>query len=219
MPEAVDNLMPISALAHFVFCTRRAALVHLEGLWAENRFTAEGQVVHQRVHDAKRSESRPGIRFVRGLELRSQQHRLSGKADLVEFHQEPHRVIPVEYKRGVVKPLSPEFRVQLCAQALCLEEMLKQSIPEGAIFYAKSKKRVSISFDERLRRETLNAISGLHEMMAAKITPPAIYDRRCQRCSLIDLCLPKSGRSRVAASAYLVKIVSGQAGIAEESVP
>jgi len=217
MPESEDDLLPVSALQHYVFCTRRAALVHIEGLWSENRFTAEGRVVHDRVHDAKQSESRPGIRSVRGLELRSTLYRLSGKADLVEFHRDPPRVVPVEYKRGVAKPLSPEFRVQLCAQAFCMEDTLYQPIPDGAIYYDNSRKRVRIEFDERLRSETLHAIEGLHAMIASRQTPPAVYDRRCRSCSLIDLCLPKSTRARNAASSYLRKIVAGQVGIAEES--
>lgn len=208
MAESDDRFLPISALQHFVFCARRAALIHLEGLWAENHFTAEGQVVHQRVHDADHSESRPGVRSVRGLELRSNTHRLVGKADLVEFRDAPPSILPVEYKRGVVKPFSPEFRVQLCAQALCLEEMLQQAIPSGAIYYAKSRKRVPIDFDPPLRRATLDAITQLHELIDSERTPPAVYEKRCRSCSLIDLCLPKASRSPAAASDYLQQAVA-----------
>lgn len=216
MPEADDDLLPVSALQHFVFCPRRAGLVHIEGLWSENRFTAEGRVVHDRVHDANQSEKRSTVRAVRGLEIRSQKYRLTGKADLVEFHSSPKRIIPVEYKRGEVKLLSPEFRVQLCAQAFCLEEMLNEQVPEGAIYYAKSRKRLRIEFDDALRQETLEAIAGLHQLIDSRVTPLAFYDRRCRRCSLVDLCLPRTHKSAVAASRYLQLAIAGRAGIVED---
>lgn len=134
-----DQLLPISALQHYVFCPRRAALVHIERLWAENRFTAEGNVLHARAHDPRQRESRPGVRITRGLELRSYRHGLVGKADVVEFHQptstKPAEALIVEYKRGRPKAgRDAEFRVQLCGQALCLEEMLDVHIELGTIF-------------------------------------------------------------------------------------
>lgn len=212
MFEPEDDLLPVSALQHFVFCPRRAALVHVEGLWSENRYTAEGRVVHDRVHDGTQSESRSGVRFARGLEIRSAKLRLSGKADLVEFYMQTGKVIPVEYKRGTAKACSTEFRIQLCAQALCLEEMLSVAIPTGAIYFARSRKRVSVELDAALRSETLAAIHALHQLIASKQTPKAFVDRRCGKCSLRNLCLPKAQRPKETASKYLRDVIMGNVG-------
>jgi CRISPR-associated exonuclease Cas4 len=212
-----DQLLPISALQHFVFCQRRAALVHIEGLWSENRFTAEGQIVHQRAHDSKRSENRPGIRIVRGLELRSYSLGLTGKADVVEFklnvQGEVQAVFPVEYKRGKAKKrLGREFRVQLCAQTLCLEEMMQCSISVGAIYYAKSRQRLEIPFDRSLRKETNQAIEQLHALIQSQHTPVAKYEKKCQRCSLHAHCLPKALKPKATASYFVQQIVMGLSG-------
>jgi CRISPR-associated exonuclease Cas4 len=135
-----DQLLPISALAHYVFCQRRAALVHIEGLWAENCFTAEGADLHRKAHDPGQGERRPGVRILRGLELRSYTLGLTGKADVVELHEAvldaPPRVVLVEYKRGRSRPdRQPEYRVQLAAQALCLEEMLGRRVDQAAVYF------------------------------------------------------------------------------------
>ncbi len=207
-----DDLLPISALQHLRFCRRRCALVHLEQLWAENRFTAEGRHLHRRVDDPRLGETRPGIRISRSLEIRSYQLGLCGKADVVEFRDAGPGVAPevtiVEYKRGRPKKgLNDEFHVQVCAQALCLEEMLGVTIDRGAIFYGKVRRRDAIIFDQTLRQRTHQAIEELHNMIRSGYTPQAKYERKCRRCSLRDLCMPKAMRPRATAARYLAELV------------
>ncbi len=209
-----DQLLPVSALQHFVFCPRRAALVHLECVWADNRFTAEGRRLHRVVDDPRRGEeNRPGLRVARGLEIHSHRHGLVGKADVVEFHDagpgRAPRIIIVEYKRGRPKPaLDQPFRVQLCAQALCLEEMLDTQIPQGAIFFGRQRRRTEVVFDAALRGHTLRAIEGLHNLIRSGRTPPAKFQRKCRRCSLLNLCLPKAMRPRATAARYLAQAIA-----------
>ena len=208
-----DELLPISALQHFVFCPRRAALVHIERLWAENRFTAEGRVLHRRADDPHRGESRPGVRIVRAMELRSDRFGLVGKADVVEFHEDrpgrPYEVLLVEYKRGRPKQgRGDEFRVQLCGQALCLEEMLDTRLDRGMISFGKSRRRTEVAFDDALRGRTLETLEHLHELIRSERTPPARFAAKCRRCSLINLCLPKAMRSRSTAARYLSSLVA-----------
>jgi len=191
MPYTENQLLPLSALQHFVYCSRQCALIHLEQQWSENRFTAEGRVNHDRV-DRPEHEMRDGVRYEYAVPLRSLQLGLIGKADVVEFHAD--RVFPVEHKRGRPKPTHCDW-VQLCAQALCLEEMMATNIPEGAIFYGKPRRRQNVAFDESLRDETEAVASELHYLIAAGKTPPAIYDRKkCSACSLCDICMPKKHR-------------------------
>lgn len=213
-----DQLLPISALQHFVFCQRRAALVHIEGLWSENRFTAEGNETHRRVHDPKARGGSSQVRSQRGLELRSYGLGLTGKADLVEFREraadnEFEEVMIVEYKRGKARTdVGREFEIQVCAQALCLEEMIGRSVNHAAIFYALSKKRVDVPLSTELRDETHRAIAGLHAVIASEITPLAKYEKKCGRCSLLHLCLPKSLRLKRTAAHYLSEGIAGTAG-------
>ena len=152
-PAAEDALIPLSALQHYLFCPRQCALIHVEQIWAENAATAEGRLLHERA-DAGGGETRPGVRIARGLALRSFALGVSGKADVVEFHDarrgERGRPFPVEYKRG--KPKSHRAdEVQLCAQAICLEEMFDTSIAAGALFYGVTRRRFAVVFDEDLR--------------------------------------------------------------------
>lgn len=202
-----SDLQPISALQHLSFCPRQWGLIHLEQLWAENVFTAEGRVLHERVHEDE-SETRGDVRIVRSLRIHSLRLGLAGQADVVEFHLvsgksdavtdvafpgrpgcwQPY---PVEYKRGKPK-IDICDEVQLCAQALCLEEMLSTDIPEGAFFYGKPRRRHKIAFDERLRRETVKLCERLHELYQKKITPKAEYGKKCRSCSLYDFCRPKT---------------------------
>jgi len=209
-----DQLLPVSALQHFVFCPRRAALVHLECVWADNRFTAEGRRLHRMVDDPRRGEeNRPGLRVARGLEICSYRHGLVGKADVVEFHDtgpgRAPRIVIVEYKRGRPKPaLDQPYRVQLCAQALCLEEMLDTRIPQGAIFFGRQRRRTEVLFDTALREHTLRAIEGLHNLIRSGRTPPARFQRKCRRCSMVNLCLPKAMRPRATAARYLAQAIA-----------
>ncbi len=194
------DLIPLSALQHFLYCPRQCALIHLEQQWADNRLTAEGQLLHQRA-DAPRAERRRGVRTVTAMPLLALDLGLTGKADVVEFHNEGdgERAFPVEYKRGRPKAHRAD-EVQLCAQALCLEAMLGQSVDSGALFYGQTRRRMDVAFDGTLRALTLQVIAETRAMLASAITPDARYEaRRCDRCSLIDLCQPHIlGRRSVA---------------------
>lgn len=188
---ASAELLPISALQHAAYCLRQAALIHLERMWAENVFTAEGRVLHL-------ASSIPGERHVRGvrrvtaLSVSSETLGIAGVADLVEFHRRGDVEIPypVEYKRGKPK-LHRADEVQLCAQALCLEEMTGQSVTEGALYYGLTKRRVRVPIDEDLRSLTRNIIARMKELFESAVTPPAIYKTSlCRACSLLGQCRP-----------------------------
>jgi CRISPR-associated exonuclease Cas4 len=205
-----DDLLPLSALQHLLYCERQCALIHLEQLWAENSLTVHGKHLHERA-DSGKSESRWGVRTVRSLPLRSLKWGLIGKADIVEFRAESvgERCFPVEYKRGKPKAHDAD-RVQLCAQALCLEEMLGITVPAGALFYGKTRRRLDVAFDESLRNLTLGTIARLHELIASRCTPPAIYEKaKCERCSLINLCMPKARSRSPAPNDYLAHALTG----------
>lgn len=182
---------PLSALQHAVYCMRQAALIHLERMWEENRFTAEGDVLHA-VTDKGGRRSGRGVRRVSSLPLSSARLNLTGIADLVEFTAQGdiETAFPVEYKRGKPK-LHRADEVQLCAQALCLEEMTGTPVPQGALFYAQTKRRVTVPFDTDLRRLTEDIVAELAQVLANTTTPPPTPHRtRCRACSLIDLCRP-----------------------------
>lgn len=199
----------LSALQHYLFCPRQYALIHIDGLWAENRLTAEGNLLHTGVDTpGYRSRRTPdsevsmaGVRVVRALALRHRALGLIGKADTVEFPQTecgmaigPPR--PVEHKRGRPKRHDAD-RVQICAQALCLEDMTGQSVPEGDLFYHAVHRRECVPFDDDLRARTLDCIEAVRRMMLGNRTPPAKFGPKCRNCSLKDLCLPKgTGPSR-----------------------
>jgi CRISPR-associated exonuclease Cas4 len=187
-PEVEDALIPLSALQHQLFCPRQCALIHVEGLWAEDAATAEGRILHERV-DAGRPERRPGVRIVRGLALRSLALGISGLADVVEFSGRPPRPFPVEYKRGKPKAHRAD-EVQLCAQAICLEEMFGGEVSEGALFYGKTRRRQTIAFDAALRVLTAEAAAAARANIAAGRTPPPVRTPACRRCSLQVLCQP-----------------------------
>ena len=185
--------IPLSAIQHGAYCLRQAALIHLERLWAENRFTAEGDVLHA-VADKGGSRKARGVRRVMSLPLASKRLNLTGVADLVEFQPGPEgeTAFPVEYKRGKPK-LHRADEAQLCAQALCLEEMTGRPVPEGALFYAQTKRRVTVPFDAALRALTEVAVTDLSAVFASRATPPPTpHKSRCRACSLIDLCRPET---------------------------
>lgn len=187
LPVEMDPI-PLSAVQHAVYCLRQAALIHLERLWAENRFTAEGDVLHA-VADKGGSRRARGLRRVLSLPLASARLNLTGVADLVEF--QGLVPFPVEYKRGKPK-LHRADEVQLCAQALCLEEMTGQPVPEGALFYAQTKRRVMVPFDAPLRALTEATVADLAAVLASRQTPPPTpHKTRCRACSLLELCRPE----------------------------
>jgi CRISPR-associated exonuclease Cas4 len=197
-PES--DLFPLSALQHWLYCPRQCALIHLEQAWAENRFTAEGRVLHEKAHEG-RDESRAGVRITRGMAVRSLALGLSGQCDVVEFHGDGS-IRPVEYKRGKPKAHRAD-EVQLCAQAICLEEMLGVRIGQGSLFYGERKRRTEVTFDEDLRELVAQAARSLHEMRSSAKTPLADYEpSRCDACSLLELCQPKALRFRKGAQAW-----------------
>ena len=214
-----DALVPISALQHFVYCARQCALIHLEGCWLENQFTAEGTILHETVDETgRRHEHRGHRRVSRGLQLKNRRLGLVGRADVVEFHAPvtsdcivsggAGRTLggwapfPVEYKRGRPKSHQAD-RVQLCAQALCLEEMLDTDVPAGALFYGQSRHRTGVDFDTTLRNCTEEVVLATHELLANGITPKEPKGPKCRRCSLLPVCLPEVTGGKRSARSYL----------------
>lgn len=222
--HAEDDLLPISALQHLEFCPRRCALIHLEGLWAENVQTAQGRLLHRRVHEAP-SESVGGVRVARGLRLASRELGLFGVADVVEFHPVAGgtasgvslpsvsgrwQPFPVEYKRGRRRS-EMSYLVQLCAQALCVEEMLQATVPAGALYHGKSRRRQEVTFDVALRERTRTRAHELHELIGAGTTPPPEKSRKCKFCSLAGKCLPRLTPTR-SARGYLSRTLDDLLG-------
>ncbi len=223
MRYAEDDLLALSGVQHIVFCERQASLIYVERAWADNALTVDGSHRHAGVHEqSPRRERRGDLLIVRGLALRSLELGLAGVADVVEFHRTGERLdkkgvpqgaelpnlpgfwvpFPVEYKRGRPKPHRAD-EVQLCAQALCLEEMLGVSIAEGALFYGKEQRRVPVTLDDELRALTADAAFRLHRLLREGITPPAVREPKCERCSLLELCLPQAMTRRRSAQRFL----------------
>lgn len=215
-PES--DLLPLSALQHLAFCERQWGLIHLEQQWDENRLTAEGRILHDRVHDAG-TEARPGVIVARGLALHCLRLGITGQADAVEFQRSEAanqncvalagrkgwwRPFPIEYKRGKPKAGSID-EVQLCAQALCLGEMLSVRLDAGALFYGETRRRQDVPFDAKLRAETEGLCRRMHELYSRGSTPAAVYARKCERCSLMSRCLPKAPSQAGAVAGYFKK--------------
>lgn len=212
---AEADLMPLSALQHLLFCERQCGLIHLEGLWNENRLTAEGRLLHEHVHEAG-DEARGDVRTVRGVRLHSLELGLYGIADIVEFREAGTGGIEVpgvagrwdpvvvEYKRGRPKTEDCD-RVQLCAQAMCLEEMLNTRIAAGSIFYGQPRRREEVAFSDDLRAVVRGAAARVHELIALGTTPPGQYEPKCRNCSLVDVCLPRRQRGGASVAAYLAE--------------
>lgn len=192
MSRSDDDSLPISALQHWLFCPRQCALIHVERVWAENRFTAEGRLLHERADDG-RPESRDGVRTLRAVQIGSVRHGLHGVADVVEMRgDDPY---PVEYKRGRPKVHRAD-EVQLCAQALCLEEMTGVPIREGALFYGRNRRRKVVPMDAELRELTLAIAAGARAAIDTGDVPAPTYEpRRCDACSLYELCRPRGRRA------------------------
>ncbi len=210
MPETAiydeDDLLPLSALQHIIFCERQCALIHIEQLWVENLFTAQGRIMHERV-DTCGKESRKDIRIEFAMPLRSLSLGLIGKADAIEFHRQKQALpkwlpFPVEHKRGKPKKDNCD-KVQLCAQALCLEEALQIDIPGGALFYGKNRRRQYVIFTPELRQQTKETARQLHDLIQAKITPAPIYSKKCESCSFKESCLPKTLAKKKRVGLYL----------------
>jgi CRISPR-associated exonuclease Cas4 len=198
-PEQAWNdldLVLISALEHYSYCPRQCALIHLEQTFDENIYTLQGHMLHERA-DEEVSELKGDVRIERAVPLWSRRLGLVGRADVVEFHDQVP--FPVEYKASPRRKWGHDD-LQLCAQALCLEEMTGQMVPRGAIYHHGSRRRREVIFDDELRRRVAEAVADIREMLATGVLPPAVNDARCKHCSLIDSCLPsvigEAGRVR-----------------------
>jgi CRISPR-associated exonuclease Cas4 len=244
-----SQIIPISALQHWLYCPRQCALIHLEQAWAENKFTAEGRVMHENAHEGA-DETRAGVRITRGMPVMSEVLGLTGQCDVVEFHgpagdfkfqisdfkgretesasgapagdlksqisnlksaslksqisnlKSTAQAVPVEYKRGKPKAHRAD-EVQLCAQALCLEEMLGIHIESGALYYGEKRRRTEVKFDDELRALVRTTTAEVRACFLSGRTPLAEYNaRRCDACSLIDFCQPQAMRFKKGAAAW-----------------
>lgn len=195
-----DDFLQLSGIQHFLFCRRQWALIHIEQQWAENYQTADGGIMHKKVHDCNIRSSRGDILTVRGLRIHSVSLGVSGECDAVEFHASQNGITlaktdglwkpyPIEYKRG--KPKDDIYdRAQLCAQALCLEEMLCCKVEEGALYYGEIRRREKVLFDASLRNIVCQAIEEMHQLYSRGYTPKVKKKKACNSCSLKDICLP-----------------------------
>ncbi|MDO4281008.1 MAG: CRISPR-associated protein Cas4 [Peptococcaceae bacterium] len=205
-----EDYLQISGLMHFLVCRRRWALVHIEGLWEDNVHTIKGNIFHERVHDASKREWRGDILTARDLRVFSPSLGISGACDAVEFHLDEAGVplageegrfqpYPVEYKSGALR-IDHANHVQLCAQAMCLEEMLCCDVPEGAIFYGKPRRRQKIVLTAALREEVRTALEEMHELYQRRHTPEVRKTKACNGCSMIEQCMPKLAKRPTVAS-------------------
>lgn len=222
-----NQLLPISAIQHIAFCRRRCALVFVERIWSDNLFTAEGTDLHTRIQEGNVDRS-GDIIVARGLHLRSMRLGLTGIADVIEFRRAPGPGVlasdspewatslpgydglwvpfPVEYKRGRIRR-EDGYQAQLCAQAICLEEMLGVTVMGGAVFYGGSRRRLSVEFDEALRTLTESLAGDLHHLIESGTTPRPEYQRKCRRCSLLSDCLPEGLSKRQSVERYLSRTI------------
>lgn len=201
-----EDYLQLSGLQHFSYCRRQWALIHIEQQWAENLRTTEGRILHEKAHDGSRRESRGDLLITRDLSIHSPALGISGSCDVVEFHRQSSGIhlpgkdgfwqpCPVEYKRGAPK-VSDADRLQLCAQAMCLEEMLCCDIPEAALFYGETRRREIVTLDEPLRNQVRMMLSEMHDLYRRSYTPRVKPTRGCNACSLKELCLPKLMKTR-----------------------
>lgn len=214
-----SEYLQLSGLQHFAFCRRQWALIHIECLWEENLRTTEGALLHERAHDNSIREARGDAVTVRGVSVRSAALGVSGQCDAVEYRRDRRGVAiagmeglrlpyPVEYKRGKPK-IGDEDRLQLCGQAMCLEEMLCCDIPQGALFYGEPRRREVVDFTDALRAEVRKALAEMRELFRRGHTPKVKPSKACNACSLKELCLPKLMRAR-SVSDYLDAATRGE---------
>lgn len=216
-----DDLLPLSGIQHFLFCRRQWALIHVEQQWKENGLTAEGRLLHRRVDDPFFTETRSGVITARAVPVASYRLGLSGVCDAVEFRESPEGVrlpgragsklpekdvyylpAPVEYKRGREKR-DPVDEAQLCAQAMCLEEMLSVAIPAGWLYYGETRRRTAVEFNDQLRSLVRRMSAEMHAYFERGYTPKVKPSKACKSCSLADICLPVMQNQAIAASRYI----------------
>lgn len=218
-----ESFIPISALQHFIYCPRRVALVHNERIWSDNRFTAEGNLIHEKAHSGV-CEKSSNTRIVRNADIKSNTYGLIGKADVIELKRsvEPSgctfsipgvegfwRPYIVEFKRGSAKQ-TLAYEVQVCAQVLCLEEMWNISIPESYLYYYERRHRTNIYIDSELRRLTVNSIIELRKIILSGILPKAELGKKCIICSLRDSCMPKISGMKDVSRQYVDRLFENQ---------
>lgn len=208
------DYLQLSGLQHFRFCRRRWALIHIEQQWAENYRTIDGALMHENAHDSTFRESRGDLLVVRGVSISSSSLGVSGQCDVLEYHQGIRGIplsgreglwqpYPVEYKRGVPRKDTGDT-LQLCGQAMCLEEMLCCSIPEGALYYGETRRREAVAFTQELRDQVCSCLEEMHQLYKKAYTPKVKPSKSCNACSLKDLCLPRLMKNR-SVSDYLKK--------------
>lgn len=202
-----DDLLSISGIQHFVFCRRQWALIHIEQQWSENVLTVSGELMHQNAHDGTSTEKRGDVLISRGMPVKSRELGLTGVCDVVEFHKSSDgallhghkglfRIIPVEYKHG--KPKEDDCDVlQAAAQAMCLEEMFCTTVDEIHLYYGKTRHRLKLPLNSDIRLQVRNISHEMHQYYRRRYTPNAKFSRRCNACSLKDICLPKAGKGNV----------------------
>ena len=211
-----DDFLMISGIQHFKFCRRQWALIHIEQQWAENVHTVVGELMHKKAHDPYLTEKRRDTIIARSLPVSSKSLGISGECDVVEFHKcedgiklHGHRglysIYPIEYKKGKPK-VTDEDKLQLAAQALCLEEMFSAKVPEGAIFYGENRRREVVEITEKLREEVAQMFREMHKYYGRRYTPKVKYSKSCNACSLKEICLPKLGKS-VSVKTYITQML------------
>jgi CRISPR-associated exonuclease Cas4 len=218
MDEQDDYLM-LSGLQHFAYCRRQWALIHIEQQWAENERTVDGNLFHQRAHDSEETEKRGNLLITRGLRVRSERLRVTGICDVVEFHKDSNgitlsgyegRWLPylVEYKKGQPKEHQAD-ELQLCGQAMCLEEMLLCEIPRGSLFYGETRRRVQVDFTPELRKQAEDMLTEMHDLWKKGYTPKVKAQKGCNACSLKEICIPKLGKTK-SVTAYIEDRLRGE---------
>lgn len=204
MEYSQEQYLLLSGIQHFVFCRRQWALIHIEQQWEENYRTTAGELMHKKAHDEGAFEKRGDLLIVRGLRISSHELGLSGQCDVVEFHKNDDGIdlfdydgkwnpVPIEYKHGTIKEDKSD-EAQLCAQAICLEEMFQTDIPEGYLYYGQNRRRHHVEFTEALRKEVQELCREMHVLFQKGHTPNVKYSKQCKSCSLENLCLPKLKR-------------------------
>ncbi len=200
-----EDYLLLSGIQHFAFCPRQWALIHIEEQWNENYLTAGGRILHNKAHTGESKEKRGDLIIFRALKVRSSELGISGECDVVEFYKDENGITlndysglwkpyPVEYKRGKTK-IDDCDRLQLCAQAVCLEEMLCITIEKGALFYGEPRRREVVVFTAELRDKLEDAVKKMHRLFNSRCTPKAVKGKYCQSCSIRDLCLPVLGKN------------------------
>lgn len=214
-----EDFLSLSGIQHFEFCRRQWALIHIEQQWQENVRTIEGEHLHKKAHDSNASEKRGDLITSRGMPVFSKTLGVSGVCDVVEFHKAKDGItifgreglyspIPVEYKRGEPKESDVDI-LQLCTQAMCLEEMLFCHINEGFLFYGETKRRLRIELTEELRNKVINGFNEMHQMYNRRHTPKVKTSKGCKACSLADICLPQLCKN-ISVKSYIAKNIGGE---------